>query len=236
MAKQPRINQDLLQRQAQVAVLAGLLRGDDIDALVEAVAPSHVRGWFTPDVAVLELAVTALDLACLPGTAPLEYEGLRERYLPAADFRGRVDHRSSQYALYAAACIRGGLQPDLLNDAGWWNTPLWIYAVYALVIYARAAAERRGTTVEQLAHDLAVRHGLGEDIEGHAGVTGPSAGSQALPQPAPSTDATVCRLPALGRRTRREGLPQQERPCVRERRNAYSGRSRGSAGRGGTER
>ena len=37
-------------------------------------------------------------------------------------------------ALYAAASMRGGLEPDLLNDAGWWNTRLWIYAVYGLVI------------------------------------------------------------------------------------------------------
>lgn len=148
-----------------MAVLAGLLRGDDIDALVEAVAPSHVRGWFTPDVAVLELAVAALDLACLPGAALLEYEGLRERYLPEVQFRGRVEHRSSQYALYAVACIRGGLQPDLLSDAGWWQTPLWIYAVYALVIYARAAADRRGGTMEHIAHELAVRHGLVDDVD-----------------------------------------------------------------------
>lgn len=44
--------------------------------------PSHVRAWFTPDVAVLELAVTALGLASIAGLPPLEYEGLRERYLP----------------------------------------------------------------------------------------------------------------------------------------------------------
>jgi len=106
-----------------VAVLAGLLRGDDTDALVEAVAPSHVQGRFTPDVAMLELAVTALDLASLAGVPPLEYEGIRERYLPEVAFRGRAEQRSSQYALYAAACIRGGVRPDLLNDAGWWNTP-----------------------------------------------------------------------------------------------------------------
>ena len=146
-------------------MLAGLLRGDDIDALVEAVAPSHVRGWFTPDVAVLELAVTALDLASIAGAPPLEYEGLRERYLPEAQFRGRADHRSSQYALYAAACIRGGVQPDLLNDAGWWNTPLWIYAVYALVIYIRAAADRGGRTVEQVVRELARRHALVDDVD-----------------------------------------------------------------------
>ena len=148
-----------------MAVLAGLLRGDDIDALVEAVAPSHVRGWFTPDVAVLELAVAALDLACLPGAELLEYEGLRERYLPEAQFRGRVEHRSSQYALYAAACLRGGLQPDLLNDAGWWQTPLWIYAVHARVIYARAAADRRGATRVEIVPKLAVRHGLVDDVD-----------------------------------------------------------------------
>ena len=40
----------------------------------------------------------------------------------------------------AAACIRGGVQPDLLDDAGWWNTPLRTHAVYELVIYVRAAA------------------------------------------------------------------------------------------------
>lgn len=131
-----------------------LLRDEDVDALVASVAPSDVRGWFTPDVAMLELAVTALDLASVPGSAPLEYEGLRERYLPEVEFRGRVEHRNSQYALYAAACMRGGLQPDLLNDAGWWGTRLWIYAVYALVIYSRAAGDRHDTTIEHIARDL----------------------------------------------------------------------------------
>lgn len=165
MSKRPRVDQDLLHRQAKVAVLGGLLRGEDIDALMEAVAPSHVRGWFTTDVAMLELAVTALDLSSRPELAPLEYEGLRERYLPEAEFRGLVDHRSSPYALYAAACPRGGVQPDLLNNAGWWNTPLWIYAVYALVIYARAAADRGGVTLEQVVRKLAARHGLVDEVD-----------------------------------------------------------------------
>jgi hypothetical protein len=57
-------------------------------------------------------------------------------------FRGRVDHHNSQYALYAAACMRGRLQPDFLGDTGWWQTPLWQYAVYALVIFSRAVTER----------------------------------------------------------------------------------------------
>ena len=57
------------------------------------------------------------------------------------------------------------MQPDLLNDAGWWNTPLWIYAVYALVIYARAAADRGGVTIEQVVRELAVRHGLVDEVD-----------------------------------------------------------------------
>ena len=111
-------------------------------------------------MALLELAVTALDLACPAGAEPLEYEGLCERYLPEVTFRGRVEHRNSQYALYAAACMRGGLRPDLLSDAGWWQTPLWQYAVFAVVIYSRAAAERLTVPVEEIARRIAARHGL----------------------------------------------------------------------------
>jgi hypothetical protein len=160
VTKQERIDQDVLHRRAQVAVLSGLAAGDDVYDLMAAPAPSHVPGWFTPDVALLESAVTALDLACPAGAEPLEYEGLRERYLPEVTFRGRVEHRNSQYALYAAACRRGGLQPDLLSDAGWWQTPLWQYAVFAVVIYSRAAAERLVVPVEEVARRIAARRGL----------------------------------------------------------------------------
>src|SRR3712207_1818594 len=160
VTKRERIDRDVLHRRAQVAVLSGLATGNDVYDLMAAAAPSHVSGWFTPDVALLELAVTALDLACLPGAQPLEYDGLRERYLPEVTFRGRVEHRNSQYALYAAACMRGGLQPDLLSDAGWWQTPLWQYAVFAVVIYSRAAAERLTVPVEEIARRIAARHGM----------------------------------------------------------------------------
>jgi hypothetical protein len=161
--KRERVDPDVLHRQAQTAVLAGLVRGDDVHELVLAAAVSHVRGWFTPDVALLELAVTALDMTVASGSEPLEYEGLRERLLPEVTFRGRVEHRNSQYALYAAACMRGGLQPDLLGDAGWWQTPLFEYAVFALVIYCRAAAERLGVPVDEVARRIADRHELDLD-------------------------------------------------------------------------
>ena len=123
VAKREPIDLDVLSRDAQGAVLSALARGGDAFDILAAVAPADVANRFAPDVALLELSVTALDLACPSGAEPLEYDGLRERYLLEVTFRGRVEHRNSQYALYAAACMRGGLQPDLLSDAGWWQTP-----------------------------------------------------------------------------------------------------------------
>jgi hypothetical protein len=158
VTKRERIDPDVLHRGAQVAVISGLARGDDVYDLMAAAAPNHVPGQFSPDVALLELAVTTLDLACPPGAEPLEYEGLREHYLPEVRFRGRVEHRNSQYAPYAAACMRGGLRPNLLSDAGWWQTPLWQYAVYALVIYSRAAAEHLAVPLDVIARRIAARH------------------------------------------------------------------------------
>jgi hypothetical protein len=160
VAKRVGVDPDVLHRPAQIALLTGLARSGDVYDLMGAVAPNHVPGHFTPDVALLQLAVTALDLACPPGAEPLEYEGLRERYLSEVTFRGRVEHRNSQYALYAAACMRGGLQPDLLSDAGWWQTPLWQYAIFAVVIYSRTAAERLAVPVEEIARRIAARHDL----------------------------------------------------------------------------
>ena len=83
VAKQDCVDQDVLHRRAQAAVLSGLARGDDVHDLVAAAVPTHVPGWFTPDLALLELAVTALDLACPSGAEPLEYEG----YASAACWR-----------------------------------------------------------------------------------------------------------------------------------------------------
>ena len=72
VTRSERIDPDVLHPSSQVAVLSGLAAGDDAYDLVAAAAHSHVPGWFSPDVALLELAVTALDLACPAGAEPLE--------------------------------------------------------------------------------------------------------------------------------------------------------------------
>jgi hypothetical protein len=54
----------------------------------------------------------------------------------------------------------GGVQPDLLNDAGWWRPRLWTYEIFVVVIYARAAAERLGVSAAEVARRIATRHHL----------------------------------------------------------------------------
>ena len=54
--------------------------------------------------------------------------------------------------------IHGGVYPDLLNDAAWWEADdLWSYAYFALLIYVRIAAERSGQSVEEVARSIADR-------------------------------------------------------------------------------
>ncbi len=49
----------------------------------------------------------------------------RPRALPARSDISRQGRAPQQPGrIYAAACMRGGLQPDLLSDAGWWQTLL----------------------------------------------------------------------------------------------------------------
>jgi hypothetical protein len=147
---------DVVDRSAQVAVLSRLARGDDdVLELMSAALPFDVRGHFTPDVALLEVAAAALGLACRPGGERLQYAGVTDRYLPDVKLDGRTVRHRTQYALYAAACMRGGLHPDLLGEAGRWEPRLWTYAVSAGVLYSRAAADRTGLSVAEVALKVA---------------------------------------------------------------------------------
>jgi hypothetical protein len=161
MAKQRGEDPEVLHRKAQTAILSGLAGGnDDVFELMVSVLPYDVRGHFTPDVALLDVAAAALGLACPPGSERLEYEGLTDRYLADLMLDGRTVRRRTQYAIYAAACMRGGLHPDLLIEAGAWEPKLWTYAVSAVVLYSRAAADRRGLSLPEVAGMIAKELGL----------------------------------------------------------------------------
>jgi hypothetical protein len=109
----------------------------------------------------LELAADALEEAGISRDQPVDYEGIRERYLPERQFRGRTEHHRSHYALRAVAMIRAGVTPDLLEEVSWWDTnDLWVWSLYALLVYARVAAERTGEPVAVICQRLAARHGV----------------------------------------------------------------------------
>jgi hypothetical protein len=80
-----------------------------------------------------------------------------DRFLPECAFRGR-QNKKLQFA--AAAALRGGAEPDLLDEVAWWQTDdFWQYALYAAVAYIRAAASRAGVPVRQVCQELAQRAG-----------------------------------------------------------------------------
>ncbi len=142
-------------------MLADLNSAREFTAIIDQLADMHPKGNTFPAEELLELAAEAIEESGATGSHPIDYEGIRERYLPERVFRGKVEHHRSHYALSAAAMIRGGVYPDLLGEVGWWhNDDLWFYAFFALVIYMRVAAERSGRSFEEVARSLAARRGV----------------------------------------------------------------------------
>jgi hypothetical protein len=67
----------------------------------------------------------------------------------------------AQYALRAAAMVRAGVDPGLLEEVRWWRTDdLWFWALEALVTYVRAAAEHSAEPVTAICRRVASRHGV----------------------------------------------------------------------------
>jgi hypothetical protein len=140
---------------ASRAVLDGLVAGVDVSELHRKLAALAMGGDLVLAETLIRLAAQAIGLGGFSASEPVSYEGFRERFLPELDFRGRVDHRNSQYAIYAAAILHGGVVPDVASDTSWWRSELWPYALYGLVAYVRAAAEHRNVEVGVIARELA---------------------------------------------------------------------------------
>jgi hypothetical protein len=136
----------------------------DLDSLIQKLGAQHLRHNTFPAEVLLELAADAIEESGASPNEPLQYEGMRDRVLPEFDFRGKLPQHKSHYALMAAAMIRAGVYPDLLNEAaGWGIEDMWEYAFYALLLYGRAAAERTGQRPEAIATAIAERWGI--DLE-----------------------------------------------------------------------
>jgi hypothetical protein len=150
-----RVDPEERTRAATQAVLDGLVGGDDVSELQQKLAALAVGADLVLAETLIRLAAQAIELGGFSASDPVSYEGFRERFLPEFEFRGKVDHRNSQYAIYAAAMFHGGMVPDIVSDTSWWRSELWPYALYGLVAYVRAAAEYRNVEAAVIARELA---------------------------------------------------------------------------------
>ena len=141
--------------------LAGLAFGEPSEETLSKLGALHIRHNTFPAEELLELASDAIDESGTTPADPIDCEGIRERFLPDHPFSGKTQHYKSKYAITAAAMIHGGVYPDLLDDAAWWEADdLWSYAFLALLLYVRVAAERTGQSVEDVARSIARRRGV----------------------------------------------------------------------------
>jgi len=57
--------------------------------------------------------------------------------------------------------VHGGMQPDLLDEVGWWQTDdSWHYALEAAVLWVRACAARLDVSLAELCQRIAASHDL----------------------------------------------------------------------------
>jgi hypothetical protein len=141
--------------------LAGLAVGDDLGEISRRLEPLHPKNNTFPGELLLELAADAIEESGASRQQPIEFEKIRERYLPECTVHTKAQHHKSEYAIRAAAMLRAGVDPGLLAEVIWWRTDdLWFWALDALVVYLRVAAERANVAVAAVCERVAARHGV----------------------------------------------------------------------------
>jgi hypothetical protein len=139
--------------------LGGLARREDLGDLATRLEPLHPRHNTFPGEVLLDLAADAIEISGANRRSPLEFEGIRDRYLPEGIAHTKAQHHKSRYALRAAAMVQGGVDPGLLDEVQWWRSDdLWYWSLEALATYVRAAADRTGQSVESICRRIANEH------------------------------------------------------------------------------
>ena len=158
MAKEQRPTPEDRTKAIRVA-LWGLADDLELGELAAMLEPLHPTNNTFPGEVLLGLAADAIEEAGATRERPLEFEGIRKRHLPEDRAHTRAQHHKAEYALRAAAMVRAGVDPGLLDEVSWWRTDdLWFWALEALVTYVRAAAERTAEPVPAMCGRIASRH------------------------------------------------------------------------------
>ena len=142
-------------------VLAGIARGDDVNVITASVVDLHVRCDTFPGEVLMELGADALEYVGAARADPFDYGDLVSVHLPEVDLRGKSRSRF-RYAVLTTFAVRGGLDPDLLDEVTYWIEQYWQFALFAAVSIIRACAVRSKVPPEAFAEGLAA--GLGIDI------------------------------------------------------------------------
>ena len=138
--------------------LSGVARGVELGDIAARLAPLHPRNDTFPGEVLLNLAADVIELSGANRADPIEVEGIRERFLPEAAAHTKAQHHKSMFALRAAAMLRGGVDPGLLDEVSWWRTDdLWYWSLEALITYLRAGADRTGESIEVFCGRVAER-------------------------------------------------------------------------------
>ena len=86
-------------------VLLGLVSGEELDSIMSRLDQLHLPNNTFPADVLLELGADAIAESGVTQAEPIEYEGIRDRYLTEYEFRGKRAQHMSHYALMAAAII-----------------------------------------------------------------------------------------------------------------------------------
>jgi hypothetical protein len=122
-------------------LLDGLEAGVDLESVHQAVRELFLADRSVSPRGLWELAAAAF-LACGATSAdPLIFDELEQRYLPEWPVRGNTLRQKRRHALQAAILLSAGVEPE---DMSWWRSDdLWFHAFDAVVVFVRAASERR---------------------------------------------------------------------------------------------
>lgn len=142
-------------------VLSGLANGVDLGEITPRVAAlASDRSLFPGDV-LIDLAADVIDASGATRGHPIDTSDIRRRVLPEDQAHSRAQHLKAEFAIRAAAMVRAGVDPALDETVYWWQAnDLWLWALQAVVVYARAGAEHADVTIPEICERVAARHDI----------------------------------------------------------------------------
>ncbi len=146
---------DVARIEAKRLLLSWLASGGgDFGSLQRTAFELHVEHNTFPGDEFTRVALQALEMAKVDHNGPIAYETLLADHLPEVELRGK-ENRKIRFTVMSVASLRGGLDPDVLDEVIYWNDDFWLYALWASIALIRASAAKAGISVADLARRLA---------------------------------------------------------------------------------